>query len=94
MTIKGAINIYNHMQTLSLTNRAELSLSGIKKIRTTEPHQVVAHLDGTMIIITGQNLSVQNLSISEGLLDITGQIDSIRYTKSHARKFSLKNMFK
>ena len=82
------------MQTLTLNNRAELALTGVKKVKTTEAHQVVAQLDGTMIIISGHNLSVQSLSVREEVLEIHGQVNSIRYTASHSRKFSFKNMFK
>jgi len=82
------------MQSLTLNNREVMSLTGIKKVRTAEPHQVVAQLDGTLVIITGQNLSVQNLSIANETLDIAGTVNSIRYTQNHTRKFSIKNMFK
>jgi len=82
------------MQNIVLNNRKELALSGVKKVRTAEPHQVVAQLDETLIVISGQNLSVQALSIQNETLELTGQVDSIRYSKSHSKKFSLRNMFK
>ena len=79
---------------LKLENRKVLSLTGIKKVKTTEPTCVVAVLDETMIIITGQNMSVEGLSIKDGTLEIHGLVDSIKYTKSQARKFSIRNMFR
>lgn len=96
------INIYKNMEgtnlntksSLSLTNRNILSLSGVKKVRSTEPTQVIAILDTSQIIIAGANLSVQNVNIQTGILELSGQISSIKYTNSSARKFSIKNMFK
>lgn len=79
---------------LTLNNRSELSITGVTKVKTTEHNQIVAALDNSLIVITGSNLSVQNLSIREGLLELTGNIDGIRYTNSHSKKFSVKNMFK
>ena len=79
---------------LSLKGRNALSLTGVKKIKSAEPNQVVAVLDNCSIIVSGSNLSVQNVSISSGLLDLTGTINGIKYTNSTQTKFSFKNVFK
>ena len=79
---------------LSLTGRTTLNISGIKKVKSTEPNRVTAVLDNCLIVICGSNLSVQNLSLSTGVLDLTGIITSILYTNSGKRKFSLRNIFK
>lgn len=84
----------NTKSSLSLTNRNTLSLSGVKKVRSTEPAQVVAILDNCQIIIQGANLSVQNVNIPSGILELTGQVNSIKYSGASSRKFNLKNMFK
>ena len=86
--------ISNTKSNLSLTGRNALSITGVKKVRSTEPAQVVAILDNCQIIIQGSNLSVQNVNIPSGLLELTGQVNSIKYTNSSSRKFSVKNMFK
>jgi len=80
--------------SLSLENRQNLSLTGIKKVKSTEPNQVVAQLDNCMIIVSGQNLAVQSLSIHDGTMELSGLVSSIRYTGSHQRRFSVRNMFK
>jgi len=79
---------------LVLNNRNELNITGIKKVRSTEPNLVVANLDNGNIIINGSNLSVGRLDIKEGVLELTGVIDSIKYSNQVSRNFSLKNMFK
>jgi len=85
----------NTKTSLILNDRNTLSLTGVKKIRSTEPTQVVAVLDNCQVIIQGSNLSVQNVNIPSGVLELTGQVNSIKYSgAAAARKFSLKNMFK
>ena len=86
----------NTKSNLSITGRAAVSLSGVKKVRSAEPSQIAAVLDNCQIIIQGTNLSVQNVNIPSGILELTGTINSIRYTGAGlaARKFSIKNMFK
>lgn len=79
---------------LSLNGRTALSISGVKKVKSTESARVVAVLDNCQIVISGNNLSVQNVSISTGILDLTGLVTSILYTHNGKRKFSLRNIFK
>jgi len=85
---------YSTKSDLALNGRASLSVSGIKKIKTTENTKVVALLDNCVITIIGNNLCVQNISLSSGILELTGIIYSIGYGSSGTRKFSLKNLFK
>lgn len=86
--------VSNTKSNLTLTGRNAISLTGVKKVRSTEPAQVVALLDNCGIIIQGTNLSVQNVNIPSGILELVGQINSIKYTGGMSRKFSLKNIFK
>jgi len=78
---------------LSITGRNSLSLSGVKKVKSAEPAQIIAILDTCQIIIQGSNLSVQNVNIPSGLLELTGQINAIRYSGAKG-KFSFKSIFK
>ena len=79
---------------LVLNNRNELSLTGIQKVKSTEPSLIIANLDNGAIIINGSNLSVQQLDIKEGTLNVTGEVNSIKYTNQTSKSFSLKNIFK
>jgi len=79
---------------LTLENRNTMQVTGIKKIKTTEATQVIASLENCQIVISGTGLSVQALSVKEGVLELTGLITGIRYTNNQTKKFSVKNMFK
>jgi hypothetical protein len=79
---------------LTLSGRTALNLTGVKKVKSTEPACVIAQLDNCVIVINGLNLTVQNVSISSGILDITGLVTNIKYTNSASKKFSFKNIFK
>jgi len=79
---------------LALNGRNSLSVSNVIKVKTTEPTRVVALLDNCSIVIVGVNLSVQNLSLASGVLEITGIVSSITYGNEGRRKFSFRNMFK
>jgi len=80
---------------LTVLNRNNLRLTGVKKIRSTEPNCVVAVLDNCTIVINGSNLSVQAASIQTGELELGGVVSSVRWTKSSGnKKWSVKNMFR
>ena len=79
---------------LVLNNRNNLNITGVKKVKSTEPRCVIAVLDSCTIIITGTNLAVQQLNIGAGTLDISGLVNSIKYTNTASRRFSFKNMFR
>jgi len=79
---------------LTLTNRQQLEVTGIKKVRSTEPSLIVAVIDNGQVIINGSNLSVEQLDIKQGTLSINGTINSIKYSNQVSKNFSIKNMFK
>jgi len=83
----------NTKSSLSLINRNTLSITGIKKIRSTEPSKIIANLENCSIVIQGSNMTVETVNISSGTLDIKGQINGVSYTGAQ-RKFSFKNVFK
>ena len=80
---------------LTLSGRIKLSVTGVKKIKSSEPTQIILILSNCAVIIGGSNLYIVTASISTGEIEILGRVDNIKYTGVEARqKFSLKNMFK
>jgi len=80
---------------LTLSGRSKLNVNGVKKIKSSEPEQVVLVLPASAMMIAGVNLSVVAASIQTGEVEITGTVNSIKYTGVTDRKrFSLKNMFR
>lgn len=80
---------------LTVLQRNQLSLTGVRRVKSSEPTQVVAVLDNCSIVISGVNLTVDNVSIAAGTLDVMGLVTGVRWMqKVGARKFSVKNMFR
>ena len=69
-------------------NRKILDLSGIDKLKSSQPTQVVCETNKTPLIIIGKNLHIKKLNLEEGVVQIEGEIDEIKY---QAEK---KNLFK
>ena len=85
----------NGKSDLTLLNRNQLNITGVKKIKSSEPEQIVLILPDSALVICGVNLSVTAASIQTGEIAISGLVNSLRYTGVNAkRKFSFKNLFR
>ena len=84
----------NEKSDLTLLNRSQLNVTGVKKIKSSEPEQIVLILQSAALVIGGTNLFVVSASIQTGEVEIGGLVKSLRYTGvTDKRKFSFKNMF-
>lgn len=78
-----------------MVGREKLNINGIKKIRSSEPEQIVLALENNSIVISGVNLTVTSANIANGEIEILGLVNGIKYTNAAGKKkFSLKNMFR
>lgn len=85
----------NEKSDLTLLNRNHLNVTGVKKIKSSEPEQIVLILHDAALVICGSNLFVVSASIQTGDVAIGGLVKSLRYTNvSEKRKFSFKNIFR
>lgn len=85
----------NEKSDLTLLNRRQLNVTGVKKIKSSEPEQIVLLLQNVGLVIGGLDLFVVSASIETGEVVINGLIKSMRYTGvSEKRKFSFKNIFR
>lgn len=83
---------------LSLDNRKQMNLTGIKDVVAFDLNQVLLESSLGMIHIKGNDLKVTRLSIEKGEVNITGHIDSIVYsdvkTYGEKGKSFIKRMFR
>ena len=73
-------------------DRKNLFLNGITKVDSTGETQVVCEINGSKIVILGKDLHVKKLDVNEGVLEVEGQIDQIKYAEKSKPLF--KRLFK
>ncbi len=82
---------------LSLNNRKNLVLTGIKDVEAFDGNQVILESVMGKITVIGTDLKVNRLNLDKGEVDVEGHVDSITYSdaKAHAKKSTsvLKRMF-
>lgn len=69
-----------HEHSLSLLNRANMSLSGILDVSEFSDTKVVLKTSMGGLCIKGKKLSINQLNTDTGTLDVKGEIQMIQYT--------------
>lgn len=75
-----------------LTNRGTCALNGISDILSFDVNEILLETGMGMLMIKGNDLHVNRLTLEKGEADISGQIDSLQYsdmTKSGRQNESL-----
>ena len=73
---------------LELNARKNLKISGVIEVISATPTEIIAKTDCGPIFISGQNLKVKNLLISEKIVETEGEVYKIEYSKSKKSFFS------
>ena len=79
--------------TLTLTNRNHLNITGVEKMISVKPDLVQLKSVSGDIVITGQNIEVTKLDLSERNLSLNGKFDSVKYLENNKTPL-LKKIFK
>lgn len=78
--------------SLSMMNRAAMSLSGVKDVSEFSDCRVLLKTTMGNMTIKGKKLAINQLNTDAGTLDVHGEIDEIRY--SGGRDGFLAGLFK
>ena len=85
------INNYNH--SISITERKNLVLTGVKKIESFDDEEFLLNTNMGMIIIKGSSLEIVKLDTYQGNVSIKGLINSICYVESKDTKHKDEGIF-
>lgn len=78
--------------SVTMLNRAKISMTGIEKVVNSSPTQLnVISSEGALTIL-GKELKIEQFSVSDGTLELTGSLDSVKYMA--AKTPVLKRIFK
>lgn len=71
---------------LKLENRNKLSITGISKIESLNSEEFLIQTNAGLLLVTGQNLVMQQLDIDKGNIWIEGNVNSIEYVADNKEK--------
>ena len=75
--------------SIVVEGRERLSISGVIDVISFDEKEILAETAEGELLVTGDDLHVERLSLEIGELAITGRIDSLEYKGDSARKGSI-----
>lgn len=82
---------------LVLINQEQMELTGIARVESFNPEEILLETDAGLLAIKGEDLDIRNLNLEQSLVEIVGLITEIIYTGEKAagnRKGFLERMFR
>lgn len=67
---------------LMLTNRSNCTINGVSDVLSFDLNEILLETDQGMLMIKGNELHVNRLTLEKGEVDIDGRIDSLTYSES------------
>ena len=85
----------NKSHSLELNNHRLLSLSGVMAVPQVGEKELRVVLDGETLVISGQNLEVDFLSVEDGRLICKGYVTALKYSSTSTSQGGfIKKLFK
>lgn len=70
---------------LRLEERKKLSVTGVREVESFDEETVIMHTVRGVLIVRGQELHLQTLSIDGGCVAVDGDIEALSYTEPQKR---------
>lgn len=71
---------------LELTGREHLTVSGVEDVERFDETGIIMSTAAGVLVVTGENLHIDKLSLDGGELHVDGRIDSIAYEEGEAER--------
>lgn len=87
-----------HMHKVTMTNRRTCTINGVNDVLSFDIHEILLETEQGMLMIKGEDLHVNRLTLDKGEVDIDGKIDSFTYSdvgsSSHKNESLLSKLFR
>lgn len=75
-------NVNKRVHKITLTNRRTCNINGVSDVLSFDIHEILLETEQGMLMIKGDDLHVNRLTLDKGEVDIDGKIDSLTYSDS------------
>lgn len=79
--------------TLNLVDRQNLSLTGISDVDAFNEQEITAICQNSELVIKGEMLHIEELSLDAGILNVSGKINSLSYVEKFTSNSLIKRLF-
>ena len=71
---------------VSMEERSSLTVSGVSDVERFDENEIVMSTSRGTLVVTGENLHIEKLSLDGGDLKVEGDIDALTYEDDHREK--------
>ncbi len=68
------------MHKVTMTNRKTCTINGVNDVLSFDVHEILLETEQGMLMIKGDDLHVNRLTLDKGEVDVDGKIDSFTYS--------------
>ena len=68
------------MHKVTMTNRKSCAINGVKDVLSFDEHEILLETEQGLLMIKGDELHVNRLTLDKGEVDVDGKIDSFTYS--------------
>ncbi len=68
------------MHKITMTNRRSCTTNGVNNVLSFDIHEILLETEQGMLMIKGDDLHVNRLTLDKGEVDIDGKLDSFTYS--------------
>ena len=82
---------------LVMENREQIALTGVKKVHSFDPKEIVLETELGILSIKGEQLGIKLLNLEEGKIDLQGHVVALIYqrnTNGGSRKGLINRIFR
>lgn len=74
------LNGTSRMHKVTMTNRKTCTINGVNDVLSFDVHEILLETEQGMLMIKGDELHVNRLTLDKGEVDVDGKIDSFTYS--------------
>ena len=86
------------MHKVAMTNRRTCTINGVNDVLSFDVHEILLETEQGMLMIKGDEMHVNRLTLDKGEVDIDGRIDSFTYSdvvgSGHKNESLLSKLFR
>lgn len=83
----------NQSSKVILTNFSNMNICGVNKVFSCTENCISLQIAGSNVLIEGSSLHVDKLDVESGVVEINGNVCSIKKAKDKQKKNFIKRMF-
>lgn len=93
--MKGGCLMENSGHKITLVGREKLEITGVEEVESFDESTIIMSTNLGALIVRGEGLHIETLSLDGGALKVEGQVESLTYEELHeARGGLLSRLFR